>query len=264
MGVRLVSAFLLLALGGTSAAGAFPRAHRIRHSSNRQRRIYTNDLFTIEPGTVEIEFGMNAGSDLLSVPTTLKYEPDFAGPLLRQLEFSISSDTLTVVDPRGQSITQFANQHTVALLRPFFQRNGVAFAVQPQSTFFTRGQESPRLGTALLAGWSRGAHSLIGNVSWSAATHSSPANPAHEFDYDLSYVYSVRRSRLSLLSDVQWTTQSALPAAGFVTAGVVIRVRRNLLLDAALRRQDIGTGQPHTHMIAGVTWNLGRVGHSGR
>jgi hypothetical protein len=252
---RTLAAFLLLLCAADVAEAA-----RKTHRSRRQRRVYSNEIFTIEPGTVELEFGTNTGSDAFTMPTTLKYEPDFASPLLRQIELSLSSDTFTLLNNSGTHTVQFAGQQTAAVLRPIFQREGFAVALQPQVVFSIRGGESPRFGSAVLAGWAHGAHSLVGTVTWTAATHSSDSNPAQQYDYDAAYVYAIAKSRYSILTDLQWSTAHRQPSQGFLTLGMVCRIRPTFSLDAGLREQGVGTSQRHPHLLAGFTWNLGRVG----
>ena len=252
---RMIGAFLLLLCAADAGAAA-----RKSHGGRRQRRVYSNEIFTIEPGTLELEFGTNSGSDGFTMPITFKYEPDFASPLLRQIELSLSSDTFTLLNGPDQLTTQFAGQQTAAVLRPVFQREGFAIALQPQSVFSIRGEESPRLGSAALVGWARSAHSLVGTVTWTAATHSSATNPAQQYDYDLTYVYTIGKSRYSIMTDMQWSMANGQTSQGFLTLGMVWRIRNRFSLDAGLREQGIGTSQQHTHALAGFTWNLGRFG----
>lgn len=252
---RIIAAMLLL-LCATGVAEAARKSHR----SRRQRRVYSNEIFTIEPGTIELESGTNYGSDAFTMPTTLKYEPAFALPLLGQIEVSISSDTFTLLNDTGKRTAQFAGQQTAAVLRPVFQRGGFAIALQPQVVFSVRGEESVRLGSAALVGWTRSAHSLVGTVTWTAATHSSDSNPAQQYDYDLAYVYAIGKSRYSMLSEVQWSTAHGQSSEAFMTLGMTCRVTPRFMLDAGFREQGVGASQRHPHLLAGFTWNLGRVG----
>lgn len=256
---RVVAVVLVCLSMAPALEAALRRRTRVVRVSRRQRRIYTNDIFTITPGTMEMEFGVNTGSDLTTFPTVVKYEPDTNFFLLRQTEFSFASDTMTRSLPGDHPVVQFSDQQSIAVLRPVFQRETVSIAVQPQYTFFIRGNEAGRTGATLLAGWARGPNSLIGMVTWSVALRASDANPAREYDYELTYTRGLRKHWSALL-DASWSQPSGQTHFGYLAEGILYKVSEKLTLDAALHEQDLGTGNMHPHFVGGFVYNFGRIG----
>jgi len=260
MNARHIAMLAMALLAPTMpAVAAHHFLSHLHRSSGRQRRVYTNDIFTIDPGTVEMEFGVNTGSDLTTIPTVLKYEPDTDFFLIHQTEFSFSSDTMTRYLPGEHPVLQFADQQSIAVLRPVFQRQTVSIAIQPQVTFFVRGDEAARWGGALLGGWAKARNSVVGSVTWSATTRASDANPAHEYDYELTYTRGLSK-RWSALLDASWSQPARQTQFGYLAEGVLYKISDRLTLDAAIREQDLGTGNMHPHFTGGFVYNFGRIG----
>jgi hypothetical protein len=241
----------------------FPRPRRRgAHEARRQRRIYTDDIFNIVPGNLEIEFGTNAGRDLVTFPAVLKYEPDVPIPFIRHSEISLSSDTLTSILSNGNRTTQFSDQHSLVIFRPVLRREAFTLAVDPQMTFFTRGAHGVRLGSGILAGYAFGLNGAIASFTWTGATSSSPTNPAREQDFEFTYYHQLgwgAASRFMAFGDflhVRATEQQALSS---VTEGIIYHLRPNLALDFGIRQQDIGSGRISHQLVGGITVGLGRI-----
>src|SRR5262245_49318281 len=201
-----------------------------------RKRVHVNPLIT-EPGTLEVEFGgaFSAGGNF-TFPSTIKYTPE--GPYLfwGRTEFSASFDSLSSVVQFDDRATQFSDRVTVAANCVVYDGKELDIAIAPQTSFFLRGEGGLRVGATAVARYDHGRNSAGVTVTWTAATSTSPTNPAGIMDVGLGYGRRLASSGPlgHLTPHVNWLWERSTGAGGAQISlfeGLEYQITENFALD---------------------------------
>ncbi len=215
---------------------------------------------------MEVEFGVAAtgsGGDFLTLPTMLKFTPDVSG-VFHRAEFSMSFDTLQRDSSGAETESRFGDSVLLAIRRPVWEGDSISVAVAPLAQFFIRDLEGARLGLLGIVAYSSGLNGVVGNLTWTSATSSSSANPAHKYDFAVDYArtlgFSGTASRLGVFAGVWIEKPTRTDTSVSMSQGITYRIRPNLVWDVAIVENGLAAGPARYQVLAGLTVNLGRLG----
>ena len=215
---------------------------------------------------MEIEFGGSAtgsGGGFLALPTMLKFTPDVGAGVFRQAEFSVSFDALQRDSSGAETESRFGDSLLLAVRRPVLEGDSFSVAVAPLAQFFLRDQAGARLGLLGIAAYSSGLEAVVANFTWTAATSSSPANPAHKYDFALDYAHTMGStgiaSRLGVFAGILIEKPTQADTSVSMSQGITYRMRPDLVWDVAIVENGLASGQAGYQVLAGLTVNLGRL-----
>ena len=228
-----------------------------------QRPSFSTDTSTTAPGTLELELGTAASPDFFGLPAVLKVTPGVASGPLNGTEFSVGFDALTSTRMGGNRTTRFGDRMGFALRRAVYQGENFSLALAPQALFFLRDENGARLGAAVIAVYSSGLNSVVGNFIWSAATSASASNPARQYAWIAGYSRTLGHqdtlSRLSVFGEYLQESPSDASDSVSLIQGLSYRVRPDVVIDVAVQEFGLALGLSEVQFVAGLTINLGRV-----
>jgi len=240
-----------------------PRAPRISNISLR-KRLNVNTLIT-EPGTVEAEwdslYSFTSGN--FSTPSTIKYTPMGKSILWGRTEFSAAFNAVDSVPLNGQRITQFSDRVTVAANSVLYDGEKLDIAIQPQATFFLRGESGARVGATAIARYDVGRNSVGATLSWSGATVSSPTNPAGSWDFGTGFGRRLAAAgpwgHLTPHVNAVYERSTGYDATLAAFAGVEYQITERVAVDITAQRFGLTGGSPDRQVVAGLTLNFGKL-----
>jgi len=216
-----------------------------------RKRLHVNTLIT-EPGTIEIDWN-NAWSlptRNFTMPSAIRYTPEGSTIIWGRTEYSAA------FDPFGQALT---------LAGTSVLRDGekLDIAIAPLATIFLRNESGARLGAVAIARYDSGRNSTGVTVSWSAATASSPSNPAATVDVGFGYGRQLSGSRLlqkfTPHFNTEWEKSTATSRLFLLFEGVEYQITDRLAFDLS-GQHSLGAASGSDHQIAfGITYNVGKV-----
>lgn len=257
---------ILMVFAGCASAALLPFRSRERNSStiSLRKRLHVNTLIT-EPGTAELDSGYlySFSSGSYSIPTAFKFTPRGRSTIWGRTEYSFAFDSLAGSDVGGERSTQFGQTLTFTATSVIHDGEKFDVAIAPQAVVFLRDESGVRLGAIAIARYDSGRNSTGVTASWSAATHSSPNNPAGVFDLGLGYGRQ--------LSGSAWM-EKFTPHANFVfekaTAnarsfsffeGVEYQVTQRFALDLSGQHFAVNTSSPDHQIVLSMTLNFGHA-----
>jgi hypothetical protein len=239
-----------------------PRLHS-RSLSNRHR-LTVNTLIT-QPGTFEWEWYGVTQSERLTVPTVWKLTPGTAPGFWSRTELSASFDALAATDNGEQRILQASDHLSLAATTTLPSVAPLQLAFAPSATFLLRGDHGTRLGGLLLARIEDTRQQGGFTLGWSGATAPSTTNPAGTFDASTGYSIALGRaglaSRITPHGNILYERSSGLPVFVTISEGAEYQANASFSLDLTVQHLNLRSGASDTQVIAGITWNLGRVRH---
>ena len=217
-----------------------------------RKRLHINTLIT-EPGTVEIDWGSpySISSATLQMPLVVKYTPRGRHIIWGRTEYNVAFDSLT-----RQAVTFTATSVLIDGLH-------LDIAIAPQATFLIRDDSGARLGATGIARYD-GGHSSVGvTVGWSAATHSSPTNPAGVFDLGFGFGQNLPGSatleKFTPHCNVVWERATGRSGALSMFEGVEYQMTARVAFDLSAQHFGVNSGTPDHQIVLGVTINFGKL-----
>jgi hypothetical protein len=261
-----ISAAMLLLFAPAAGQAAFLRLLRNHGGSNitLQKRLHVNTLIT-EPGTLECDWSSvySGSTSNFAMPSALKFTPQGRHIVWGRTEYSVAFDSLTVVDTGGGRLTQFSESVTVQANSVLRDGQKFDFAVAPQATMFLRDESGARLGAVAIARYDTGRNSMGATVSWSAATHSSPNNPAGTLDIGAGFGRQLpgdgELGKFTPHGNVVWekSTGGALVTSAF--EGVEYQMTPRVAFDLSGQHLSLAGGKPDHQVVFGLTVNFGKL-----
>jgi hypothetical protein len=225
--------------------------------------VHVNTLIT-EPGTMEIEWGgafSNGGN--FSFPSSIKYTPEGSHPWWGRTEFSASFDSLASSVQFDDRSTQFSDRVTVAANCVVHDGDRLDLAIAPQTSFFLRGESGLRVGATAIARYDIGRNSTGVTVTWTAATASSPTNPAGTLD--IGYGYGRRLmaggplGHLTAHANVLYERSTGVDRQISLFEGVEYQITEKVAVDFSAQHFSVWGGQVDHQIAVGLTVNTGRL-----
>ncbi|MBI1788264.1 MAG: hypothetical protein HYR60_12030 [Acidobacteria bacterium] len=229
-----------------------------------RRRVHVNTLIT-EPGTAEVEWShlYSLTTTNYAMPSTIKYTPEGRHILWGRTEFSAAFDSIDNSETAGERSTQFSDRLTFAANSVLFDGEKLDIAVQPLVTFFLRDESGARIGATAIARYDAGRNSTGVTASWSAATVSSPTNPAGTFD--LGFGFGRRLMPSGFLGhftphvNAVWEKSTGVERMVSVFEGVEYQITEKVALDFSGQHFSLIGGTPDHQIVIGLTVNLGKL-----
>ncbi len=247
-------------------AGLFRRSGSSNGNSKitLRKRLHVNTLIT-EPGTAEIDWSnlYSFSTANFAMPSAIKYTPSGSHIIWGRTEYSAAFDTVTSAAVAGSRLIQFSQALTLTATSVLHDGEKFDVALAPQATFFLRDESGARLGAVAIARYDSGRNSVGGSVSWSAATHASPSNPAGTFDAGFGFGRQLSGSKLlekfTPHMNADWEKSAGQGRVWLAFEGIEYQMTGRLAFD--ISGQHIApSGSAPDHQIAfGITLNLGRV-----
>lgn len=222
-----------------------------------------NTLIT-EPGTAEIDWSSlySVSTTSFTMPSAVKYTPEGGHIIWGRTEYSVAFDSLTNAEMGGGRITQFSESVTLAGNSVVLDGEKLDIAIAPQATVFLRDESGARLGAVAIARYDSGRNSIGATLSWSAATHSSPSNPAGTLD--AGFGFGRRLAGFGLLgkftphANVVWEKSTGIERVVSVFEGVEYQMTERLAFDLSGQHFSVAGGTPDHQVVFGLTINLGK------
>jgi hypothetical protein len=228
-----------------------------------QRPTFSNDTSTTAPGTLELELGGSSSGEFFGLPTTFKFTPDVGQGALHGMEFSVGFDSISSLEVGRGRDTRFGDRIGFAVRRAVFESGGFSVALKPQAVVFLREEDGARLGASAIAAYSFGPNSLVTNVVWTAATDSSPNNPARQTDFIAGYSRTLgsrpRSSRAAAILEYLQEFPAEQESRVSLVQGVTYRLRPDLVLDVFILESGLAASPFDLTFGAGFTYNFGRL-----
>jgi len=267
-----------LALGAVLLQATIPAAHSaLFHRADSgsagrstaitlRKRLHVNTLIT-EPGEMEVEWGgafsPNGG---FSLPAAIKYTPEGTHPYWGRTEFSVNFDSLSSAVQFDDRITQFSDRVTFAANCVVHDGAKLDLAIAPQASFLLRGDRGARLGMTGIARYDVGRSSFGTTFTWTAATDSSPTNPAGTFDIGAGYGFRLMATGpLShLTAHTNWLYEKSTGEERMVSVfeGLEYQINSKVAVDLSGQHFNVWGGGIEHQIVVGFTVNLGRLKRS--
>jgi hypothetical protein len=229
-----------------------------------RKRLHVNTLIT-EPGTVEVDWSnlYSLSTRNFAMPSGVRYTPEGSDILWGRTEYGLTFDTLTSAEIGGSRLTQFSQGATLTATSVLHDGDNFDLAIAPQVTFFLRDESGARVGAVGIARYDRGRNSIGGTLSWSAATHTSPANPAGTFDVGGGFGRQLSGSRMlekvTPHLNAEWEKSTGHTAAFLASEGLEYQVTERLAFDISAQHFTAAGSAPDHQIAFGMTLNLGRA-----
>ena len=250
----------------TPAPAAILDHLRTQRTSNitLRERLHVNTLITA-PGTVEAEwdnlYSFTSGN--FNMPSVIKYTPLGKSILWGRTEYSAAFDAVDTVPQRGQRLTQFSDRVTFAANSVLHDGEKLDFAIQPQATFFLRGESGARLGATAIVRYDVGRNSMGATLSWSGATAPSPNNPAGSWDFGEGFGRRLAASgawgHLTPHTNLVYERPTGAAATLAAFAGVEYQITERVAVDFTAQRFGVNGGNPDRQVVVGLTFNFGKL-----
>lgn len=257
---------LLLAAAAIAVFAQSPQTQRDRPSAlTLRKRLHVNPLIT-EPDTMELEYGVAASIDgSFTLPTVIHFTPEGRHVWWGRTEFSAFFDSLnSTTQPLGR-ITQFGDRAGFAATCVIRDGEKLDIAFAPQVSFLLRGDAGARLGATAIARYDAGRSSAGITFGWSAATASSPTNPAGTIDIGAGYGYRLKPSGPlgHLTPHVNWLYERSTGAERQISIfeGMEYQVVESFAIDFSAQQISLWGGQPDRQFVVGLTYNSARFHH---
>ncbi len=255
---------LLAAISLLAAPGILPAQSTRSANISLRKRLHINTLIT-EPDTIEIDWAgvYSFSSTNFQMPAAIKFTPQGHHVIWGRTEYSAAFDSLTNTQIAGGRETQFSQSVTATATSVLHDGEKLDIALAPQATFFLRDESGQRFGVVAIARYDSGHNSMGTTFSWSAATHSSPTNPAGTFDVGFGYGRNLSGSPLAEKFtphfNLVWERSTGQTSFVSLFEGVEYQMTQRVAFD--LSGQHLGgSGQPRDHqLVFGMTVNLGKL-----
>jgi hypothetical protein len=227
-----------------------------------RKRLHVNTLIT-EPGMIEVDW-----SSLYSIPTTnfampsaVRYTPEGSHIVWGRTEYSVAFDSTTSIDAGGTRLTQFSQALTFTATSVLHDGEKFDIAVAPQATFFLRDESGARLGAVAIARYDTNRNSFGTTVSWSAATHISPSNPAGILDVGFGFgrQLSGHLEKFTPHVNAEWEKSTAKAKAVLAFEGVEYQLNSRLAFDLSAQHFAGAGNRPDHQLALGLTLNVGHI-----
>jgi hypothetical protein len=262
--VQSAGCLLIISLFLFAGPSSFGQARNGNSKITLRKRLHVNTLIT-QPGTVEVDYSnlYSFSTSNFAMPSAVRYTPEGSHIILGRTEYSAAFDSITSADVGGERLTQFSQALTFTATSVLHDGEKLDIALAPQATVFLRDETGGRLGAVAIARYDSGRNSTGVSVSWSAATHSSPTNPAGTFDLGFGYGRQLSGSRtvekFTPHFNAEWEKSTGLTRVLTAFEGLEYQMTERLAFDIAAQ-QTAAAGTPRDRQIAvGLTYNLGRV-----
>ncbi len=248
MSLAKIVSFLLLCASAASA----------RQPISLQRRVHVNTLIT-EPGSEEVEWdNVFASNGNYLMPSLIKFTPEGSNIIWGRTEYSIGFDTVNSVLLFDQRINHFSDRVTLAATSVLRDGKIFDFAVAPSASFFLRGEQGARLGATAIARWDWGHNSLGTTLGWTAATHSSPTNPAGIADWSTGYGRALGH-HLTPHTNLQVEKASGLRRQISAFEGIEYQITGRVALDFSGQHYGLGSGAVDHQAVVALTVHFGKL-----
>jgi len=228
-----------------------------------RKRVHVNTLIT-EPGTLELEFGgaFSTGGNF-SLPSTIKYTPEGKYIWWGRTEFSLSFDSLASTVQFDDRATQFSDRMAFAANCVVYDGVKLDIAIAPQVSSFLRGESGVRAGATAIARYDAGRNSTGVSVTWTAATVTSPSNPAGTFDVGYGFgrrlMESGPLSHLTAHTNVLYERATGTARQISLFEGVEYQITEKVAVDFSGQHFSVWGGQVDHQITVGLTVNTGRL-----
>ncbi len=264
-GPRTFATLLVFQMASLPAFPATVRTRtRTKGNLTLNKRLHVNTLIT-EPGTMEIDWsGLYSFSTAnFDIPLAVKYTPQGTHLIWGRTEYSVAFDSLSIADSGGGRLTQFSQSLTVTATSVLHDGRKLDIAIAPQAVMFLRDESGARLGATGIARYDSGHSSLGATVSWSAATHSSPSNPAGVFDLGFGFGQNLSGSptaeKFTPHCNVVWERPTGQPAAVSLFEGIEYQMTERIAFDLSAQHFALNNGSPDHQIVFGMTINFGKL-----
>jgi hypothetical protein len=261
---------LLLAATIVAAPGQAAFFRRAPGASSRpgaitlRKRLHVNTLIT-PPGEMEVEWGgaVSTGDAGFTLPAAVKYTPEGPHIWWGRTEFSATFDSLASAVQFDNRITQFSDRLTFAGTCVLHDGAKLDLAIAPLASFLLRGDTGARLGATGIARYDAGRSSAGVSLTWTAATDSSPSNPAGTFDIGAGYGYRLTAAGpLSHLTPhANWLYEKSTRQQREISIfeGVEYQVTEKVSVDFSGQHFSVWGGTVEHQIAVGLTFNVGRL-----
>ena len=265
---RLITILISIPLASSPCfAAVFKRASKPGSGNSKitlRKRLHVNTLIT-QPGTVEVDWNnlYSLSTTNFAMPSAVRYTPAGSHVIWGRTEYSAAFDSITSADVGGGRLTQFSQALTLTATSVLRDGEKLDIAIAPQATFFLRDEPGARLGAVAIARYDSGRNSIGGTVSWSAATHSSPSNPAGTFDVGFGFGRQLSGSRLlekfTPHLNAEWEKSTGQATALLAFEGIEYQITERLAFDISAQHFATAGNAPDHQIAFGMTLNFGRV-----
>ena len=247
-------------------AGIFKRANPSGSGNAKitlRKRLHVNTLIT-EPGTVEVDWSSlySLTTTNFAMPSAVRYTPEGSHIIWGRTEYSVAFDTITSAVVGGSRLTQFSQAVTFTATSVVHDGEKLDIAFAPQATVYLRDESGGRMGAVAIARYDSGRNSAGGTASWSAATHSSPSNPAGTFDLGFGYGRQLAGSplleKLTPHINAEWEKSTGLGRVLLAFEGIEYQIKERLAFDIAAQQYAAAGSAPDHQVVLGMTFKLGK------
>lgn len=251
----------MLAIPVPALAQSRPARNRAVSTLTTRRRAHAQK-HTTNPGTLEIEFSAAGSRNGFVSPFTLKYTPGEGGAFLRRTEFSLDFESVSSLPGDLYWVTQFGDFVGITTTHLLHQDKIFTVFFAPQVAFLVRGNSGLRAGATTAINAEIRNYSYSANITWTAATSPTGANPAGDLQSGAGVV-----RRFGGTKDLpRWTLFANLlhenPTLGQSSysffEGFSRQLTKHVAFDFALRHLALRTPGADHQVLAGFTINLGR------
>lgn len=265
---RLLALLTSIPLSGLPClAGLFTRRSPPPSGNSKitlRKRLHVNTLITM-PGTIEVDWSSlySLSTTNFSMPSAIRYTPEGSHVIWGRTEYSAAFDTVTSAEVGGSRLTHFSQALTLTATSVLHDGEKLDIALAPQATFFLRDESGARLGAVAIARYDSGHNSTGATVSWSAATVSSPSNPANTFDVGFGYGRQLAGSRMlekfTPHFNAEWEKSTGAGRVLLAFEGIEYQITERLAFDLSAQHVASAGNAPDHQIAFGMTLNLGRV-----
>ena len=197
------------------------------------------------------------------MPALLKFTPEGPNILWGRTEFSIGFDSLNSVVQFDQRLTHFSDRITLNATSVLHDGKMFDFAIAPTAQFFLRDESGVRLGATAVARWDWGRNSLGTTLGWTAATQSSPTNPAGIADWSTGYGRRLaadgRLSHFTPHANLQIEKATGVHRQISLFEGIEYQVTERIAVDVSGQHYGLGSGAVDHQAVIALTVHFGKI-----
>jgi hypothetical protein len=225
-----------------------------------RKRLHVNPLIA-PPATMDIEYGGAFSWDgSFTLPAAVHFTPEGHHVWWGRTEFTTAFDSISSSDG-----VHFGDRVSFLATCVVHDGDKLDFAIAPAASILLRGDAGARIGATAIARYDAGRSSAGITVGWTAATRSSPSNPAGIIDIGTGYGFRLKPDgalgHLTPHVNALWEKSTGIERQISIFEGVEYQITDPVAVDFALQHISIWGGAPDRQFVVGLTVNTGRLKH---
>jgi hypothetical protein len=197
------------------------------------------------------------------MPALVKFTPVGSNILWGRTEFSIGFDSLSSALQFDQRVNQFSDRITLNATSVLRDGKIFDFAIAPTAQFFLRDESGARLGATAIARWDWGRNSLGTTLGWTAATQSSPTNPAGIADWSVGYGRRLAADgalgHLTPHTNLQIEKATGVQRQISIFEGIEYQITQRIAVDISGQHYGLGSGAVDHQAVIALTVHFGKL-----